>query len=108
MGPELQGPRAPVLECGRRHRLQEFFVARGRYGDDIVQKIEYLACARSRRGVLASGKAVQVSGGWSNGAGLTLPVRSQAKKIAIAKRRFKDQRRISWQGVGPAIFWARA
>src|SRR4029077_13901476 len=27
-----------------------------------------------------------------------------SQKIAIAKRRFKDQRRIFWQGVGPAIF----
>src|SRR5262245_4275907 len=27
-----------------------------------------------------------------------------SQKIAIAKRRFKDQRMISWQGVGPAIF----
>ena len=60
--------------------VQKFFIARGRYGGDIVQKIEYLPDARSRRGVLAFGKAVQVSGGWSNGAGLTLPVRSQAKK----------------------------
>jgi hypothetical protein len=95
--------RPPAIECPKT-QSEKFFVIGGRYGDDIVQKIEYLAyCAIPARGISVReggpslGRMVQRRG--FNAAGALT-----SQKIAIAKRRFKDQRRISWQGVGPAIF----
>jgi hypothetical protein len=47
--PELQGFGRTIEP--RNAPDTKFFVVKARYGDDIVQKIEYLADARSRRGV---------------------------------------------------------
>ena len=58
-------------------------------------------------GFSAYGKAVQVSGGWSNGAKSNAAGALTSQKIAIAKRRFKDQRRIFLAGRLPCYFFGQ-